>query len=76
MNFSLVSQIVLDDFSKVREGLVLASDLYLVYLVTSISIDIELDWQLYYERFMELPTIDQVILLFIIVVSVISNEYY
>jgi DNA polymerase theta len=76
MNFCLVSHIVLDDFSRVREGFVLAFDLHLVYLTTPISIDVEPYWQLYYERFIELPAIDQVILLLIIVVSVIPNEYY
>ncbi|XP_059445323.1 helicase and polymerase-containing protein TEBICHI-like [Corylus avellana] len=53
------SLIVLDDLSRAREGLVLASDLHLVYLVTPISIDVEPDWRLYLKRFMDLPAIDQ-----------------
>ena len=60
MNFCLVSQIVLDDLSRAREGFVLASDLHLLYLVTPISVDVEPDWQLYYRMFIELPAIDQV----------------
>jgi hypothetical protein len=72
----LVSQIVLDDLSRAREGFVLASDLHLVYLVTPINVDVEPDWELYYERFMELSALDQVILLLIIVASVIPNEHY
>ncbi|KAA8521778.1 hypothetical protein F0562_012451 [Nyssa sinensis] len=53
------SLIVLDDLSRAREGFVLASDLHLVYLVTPINVDVEPDWELYYERFMELSTLDQ-----------------
>ncbi|XP_059460849.1 helicase and polymerase-containing protein TEBICHI isoform X2 [Corylus avellana] len=53
------SLIVLDDLSRAREGFVLASDLHLVYLVTPINVDVEPDWELYYERFMELPALDQ-----------------
>ncbi|XP_024930711.1 helicase and polymerase-containing protein TEBICHI isoform X3 [Ziziphus jujuba] len=53
------SLIVLDDLSRAREGFVLASDLHLVYLVTPINVDIEPDWELYYERFMELSALDQ-----------------
>ncbi|KAF5748241.1 DNA polymerase theta-like isoform X1 [Tripterygium wilfordii] len=53
------SLIVLDDLSRAREGFVLASDLHLVYLVTPISVDVEPDWELYYERFMELSALDQ-----------------
>jgi len=40
---------------------VLASDLHLVYLSTPINVEVEPDWELYYERFMELSPIDQVI---------------
>jgi DNA polymerase theta len=58
---------VLDDLSRAREGFVLASDLHLVYQVTPINVDVEPDWELYYERFMELSALDQVILLLIIV---------
>lgn len=53
------SLIVLDDLSRAREGFVLASDLHLVYLSTPINVEVEPDWELYYERFMELPPIDQ-----------------
>lgn len=41
----------------------LASDLHLVYLVTPTNVEIEPDWELYYQRFMELSLIDQVLLL-------------
>jgi DNA polymerase theta len=51
---------VLDDLSRAREGFVLASDLHLVYLVTPINVDVEPDWELYYERFMQLSTLEQV----------------
>lgn len=57
----LVSQIVLEDLSRAREGFVLASDLHLVYLVTPTNVDVEPDWELYYQRFMELSALDQVI---------------
>ncbi|KAL2525525.1 Helicase and polymerase-containing protein TEBICHI [Abeliophyllum distichum] len=53
------SLIVLDDLLRAREGFVLASDLHLVYLVTPINVDVEPDWELYYERFMQLPSLDQ-----------------
>ncbi|XP_073012513.1 helicase and polymerase-containing protein TEBICHI isoform X1 [Typha latifolia] len=53
------SLIVLDDLSRAREGFVLASDLHLVYLVTPINVEVEPDWELYYERFMELSILDQ-----------------
>ncbi|KAI3522458.1 hypothetical protein L1887_00239 [Cichorium endivia] len=53
------SLIVLDDLSRAREGFVLASDLHLVYLVTPTNVDVEPDWELYYERFLQLPSLDQ-----------------
>ncbi|MED6124402.1 hypothetical protein PIB30_058624, partial [Stylosanthes scabra] len=53
------SLIVLADLSRAREGFVLASDLHLVYLVTPINVDVEPDWELYYERFVKLSTLDQ-----------------
>ncbi|KNA12473.1 hypothetical protein SOVF_125610 [Spinacia oleracea] len=53
------SLIVLDDLSRAREGFVLASDLHLVYLATPINVEVEPDWELFYERFMELSSIDQ-----------------
>lgn len=59
-NRSFSLQVVLDDLSRAREGFVLASDLHLVYLVTPINVDVEPDWELYYERFMQLSTLEQV----------------
>ncbi|CAK7353378.1 unnamed protein product [Dovyalis caffra] len=53
------SLIVLDDLSRAREAFVLASDLHLVYLVTPTNVDVEPNWELYYERFMELSALDQ-----------------
>ncbi|KAJ9555668.1 hypothetical protein OSB04_010282 [Centaurea solstitialis] len=53
------SLIVLDDLSRAREGFVLASDLHLVYLVTPTNVDVQPDWESYYERFMQLSTLDQ-----------------
>ncbi|CAM0949659.1 unnamed protein product [Alopecurus aequalis] len=53
------SLVVLDDLSRAREGFVLASDLHLVYLVTPINVEVEPDWELYYERFMQLSTLEQ-----------------
>lgn len=46
---------------RAREGFVLASDLHLVYLVTPINVDVEPDWELYYERYMQLSSLDQVL---------------
>lgn len=57
---------MLDDLSRAREGFVLASDLHLVYLVTPINVDVEPNWELYYERFMELSILDKVMLLVLI----------
>lgn len=51
---------MLSDLSRAREGFVLASDLHLVYLVTPINVDVEPDWELYYERFVKLSPLDQV----------------
>lgn len=53
------SLVVLDDLSRAREGFVLASDLHLVYLVTPTNVDVEPDWELYYERFMQLSSLEQ-----------------
>ncbi|XP_078428981.1 MUS308 and mammalian DNA polymerase-like protein isoform X2 [Wolffia australiana] len=53
------SLVVLDDLARAREGFVLASDLHMVYIVTPINVDVEPDWEQYYERFMELSTLDQ-----------------
>ena len=64
---------MLDDLSRAREGFVLASDLHSVYLVTPINIDVEPDWVLYYERFMQLSTLDRVIMLLVIVASLIPK---
>ncbi|KAK6161831.1 hypothetical protein DH2020_001672 [Rehmannia glutinosa] len=44
---------------RAREGFVLASELHLVYLVTPINVDVEPDWELYYERYMQLSSLDQ-----------------
>jgi hypothetical protein len=52
-------KVVLEDLLRAREGFVLSSDLHLVYLVTPINVEVEPDWKLYYERFMELPALDQ-----------------
>ncbi|KFK29884.1 hypothetical protein AALP_AA7G191500 [Arabis alpina] len=53
------SLIVLDDLLRAREGLVMASDLHLVYLVTPINVGVEPNWELYYQRFMELSPLEQ-----------------
>ncbi|TKY58268.1 Helicase and polymerase-containing protein TEBICHI [Spatholobus suberectus] len=53
------SLIVLADLSRAREGFVLASDLHLVYLVTPINVDVEPNWELYYEHFVKLSPLDQ-----------------
>ncbi|XP_024005041.1 helicase and polymerase-containing protein TEBICHI isoform X2 [Eutrema salsugineum] len=53
------SLIVLDDLLRARDGLVMASDLHLVYLVTPINVGVEPNWELYYERFMELSPLEQ-----------------
>lgn len=45
----------------------LASDLHLVYLVTPINVDVEPDWELYYELFMGLSSLDQVRLVSLLV---------
>ncbi|XP_068648888.1 helicase and polymerase-containing protein TEBICHI isoform X2 [Aristolochia californica] len=55
------SLVVLEDLSRAREGFVLASDLHLLYLVTPINVEVEPDWELYYERFMELSVLDQAV---------------
>lgn len=57
-----------DDLSRAREGFVLASDLHLVYLVTPINVEVEPDWELYYERYMELSALDQVTFLILVYV--------
>lgn len=53
---------MLDDLLRARDGLVMASDLHLVYLITPINVGVEPNWELYYERFMELSPLEQVIL--------------
>ncbi|KAG9455791.1 hypothetical protein H6P81_000299 [Aristolochia fimbriata] len=55
------SLVVLEDLLRAREGFVLASDLHLLYLVTPINVEVEPDWELYYERFMELSRLDQAV---------------
>lgn len=51
---------------RAREGFVLASDLHLVYLVTPINVDVEPDWELFYERYMQLSSLDQVLPLYLL----------
>ncbi|XP_050213511.1 helicase and polymerase-containing protein TEBICHI isoform X2 [Mercurialis annua] len=53
------SLIVLDELCRAREGFILASDLHLVYSVTPINVEVEPDWELYYERFMELSPLEK-----------------
>lgn len=69
----MIFKVVLDDLVRAREGFVLASDLHLVYLVTPINVEIEPDWELYYERFMGLPTLDQVTLLAILLSLIVYS---
>ncbi|XP_057854248.2 helicase and polymerase-containing protein TEBICHI isoform X1 [Cryptomeria japonica] len=52
---------VLEDLARAREGFVLASDLHLLYEITPINVDIQPDWELYYQRFMELCPLDQAV---------------
>lgn len=59
---------MLADLSRAREGFVLASDLHLVYLVTPINVDVEPDWESYYERFVKLSPLDQVKINFLVLV--------
>lgn len=54
---------------RAREGFVLASDLHLVYLVTPINVDVEPDWELFYERFVQLSSLDQVHILFLLIMN-------
>lgn len=68
---------MLDDLSRAREGFVLASDLHLVYLVTPINVDVEPDWELYYERFMQLSSLEQVYMSFVVLLhlrNLLSNN--
>lgn len=70
---------MLDDLSRAREGFVLASDLHLVYLVTPTNVEVEPDWELYYERFMELSALEQVSLPFItigLVVEIVGSYWF
>lgn len=53
-------QIVFEDLAKAREGFVLASDLHLIYEVTPTYVDLEPDWGVFYQRYMDLSPIDQV----------------
>lgn len=59
---------------RAREGFVLASDLHLVYLVTPINVDVEPDWELYYERYMQLSSLDQVLLLYLLILLIIMSH--
>lgn len=70
---------MLDDLSRAREGFVLASDLHLVYLVTPTNVEVEPDWELYYERFMELSALERVSLPFItigLVVEIVGSYWF
>ncbi|XP_024540969.1 helicase and polymerase-containing protein TEBICHI-like isoform X2 [Selaginella moellendorffii] len=53
--------VVFEDLAKARESFVLASDLHLVYEVTPIHMELELDWGAYYQRFVELSYVDQAV---------------
>ncbi|KAL3675819.1 hypothetical protein R1sor_025767 [Riccia sorocarpa] len=50
-----------DDLAKAREGFVLASDLHLVYQVTPIHVELEPDWSLFYQKFVELSHLEQTV---------------
>lgn len=66
---------MLDDLVRAREGFVLASDLHLVYLVTPINVDVEPDWELYYERYMQLSSLDQVHCFYFIFFLIILSHH-
>ncbi|XP_024542477.1 helicase and polymerase-containing protein TEBICHI-like isoform X1 [Selaginella moellendorffii] len=53
--------VVFEDLAKARESFVLASDLHLVYEVTPIHVELEPDWGVYYQRFVELSHVDQAV---------------
>ncbi|KAL3691255.1 hypothetical protein R1sor_004906 [Riccia sorocarpa] len=55
------SLIVFEDLAKAREGFVLASDLHLVYQVTPIHVELEPDWSLFYQKFVELSHLEQTV---------------
>ncbi|XP_024380174.1 helicase and polymerase-containing protein TEBICHI isoform X2 [Physcomitrium patens] len=55
------SLVVFEDLAKAREGFVLASDLHLIYEVTPTYVDLEPDWGVFYQRYMELSPIDQAV---------------
>ena len=67
----MLLQIVLDDLLRSREGLVMASDLHLVYLVTPINVGVEPNWELYYKRFMELSPLEQVSMYSLVIYGII-----
>lgn len=56
----LWGQIVFEDLAKAREGFVLASDLHLIYEVTPTYVDLEPDWGVFLQRYLDLSPIDQV----------------
>lgn len=60
LKVTLLRQVVFEDLAKAREGFVLASDLHLIYEVTPTYVDLEPDWGVFYQRYMELSPIDQV----------------
>ncbi|KAG0587234.1 hypothetical protein KC19_2G150600 [Ceratodon purpureus] len=55
------SLIVFEDLAKARDGFVLASDLHLIYEVTPTYVDLEPDWGVFYQRYMDLSPIDQAV---------------
>ncbi|KAL2622687.1 hypothetical protein R1flu_002892 [Riccia fluitans] len=55
------SLIVFEDLAKAREGFVLASDLHLVYQVTPIHVELEPDWSIFYQKFVELSHLEQTV---------------
>lgn len=55
------SLIVFEDLAKAREGFVLASDLHLIYEVTPTYVDLEPDWGIFLQRYMDLSPIDQAV---------------
>lgn len=57
---NISSQVVFEDLAKAREGFVLASDLHLLYEVTPTYVDLEPDWDVFYQCFLDLSPIDQV----------------
>ncbi|CAM6130031.1 unnamed protein product [Calypogeia fissa] len=55
------SLVVFEDLAKARDGFVLSSDLHLVYQVTPIYVELEPDWSLFYQKFVELSQLEQAV---------------